>query len=71
MGLLEPHFARISDDQVHELVEAVIANREVWSAGGCIINYLPNFIRANRERINQDRLKVLQHQIEHQEPWEN
>jgi len=70
MGLLEPYFSRLSDDQVHELAEAAIANSEVWLAGDCIRKYLPAFIHANRERINPDRLKVLTHQIEHQEPWE-
>ena len=70
MNLLQPHFRRLTDRQVHDVTEAAIANSEIWSASSCAQTYLPRFIEVNESRIKAERLAALRFQIENQQPFE-
>ena len=69
MGLLEPFFESLTDDQLQELVDGAISNFEVWAAADCIKKYLPGLLTRVGDRIDPQRVEVLKYQIEHQEPF--
>lgn len=48
---LIPHFALFSDEDVDAFVRAAAGNSEVWSAGRCASEYIPEFVRVNGSRI--------------------
>lgn len=69
MDLLQPHFRRLTDQQVHDVTEAAIKNEEIWSAAGCVRTYLPLFIEINESRIKPERLTALRYQLENQQSF--
>ena len=60
-----PLFHELSDNEVALLTQACIENYEVWDAALCKIEYIPEFIRINRDRIDLDKIKALEYQIKH------
>lgn len=69
MELLRPHFRKLTEQQIHDVTEAAIANYQVWSAAGCVQTYLPHFIEINESRIKPERLTVLRYQLENQQSF--
>lgn len=59
MNNLEPYFDKLSDDEVNRVIDVAIANNQIWDATKCKIHYLPNFIEVNKDKIDEDKLKVL------------
>lgn len=66
---LIPHFKRFSKREVDLFMDAAISNNQVWDADRCAEDYLPEFLKINRGKIVTQKLKVLQYQIEHREPY--
>jgi hypothetical protein len=56
---LVPHFGQFTDDEVDDFARAAASNSEVWDAGLCASQYIPEFVRANGARISQDAAKEL------------
>lgn len=48
---LVQHFALFSDDEVNAFASAAASNYEVWDAGLCRSQYIPDFVRVNGPRI--------------------
>jgi len=49
---LIPHFAPFSDEEVDAFARAAAGNSEVWDAGRCASEYIPEFVRVNGARIS-------------------
>ena len=64
MKPLVPLFPLLNDDELDALVTASIENNQVWSAGGCRVDYLPQLIQLHRKRIKPKKLKALEYQVE-------
>jgi hypothetical protein len=62
---LVPHFASFTDSEAGSLVEAASRNGQVWHAGLCRVDYLPLFLRLNRQRISPDQFNKLATKIEY------
>lgn len=60
MGLLQPHFGDLSNVEVNKLVDIVIKNDQIYDAGKCRDEYIPNFIDINEDRIEKNKLEKLQ-----------
>lgn len=60
---LVPHFAKFSDDEVDAFAAAAAGNREVWDAGACRDEYIPEFVRTNRSRLSAARAAELREVI--------
>ena len=67
MKPLVPLFNVLDDQELDVLVGACIHNYEVWDASLCQGEYIPELIRINKSRIDQDKLKALEYQIESRE----
>ena len=59
LGNLEPYFNKLTDDQVTEVVENSIKNNQIYECFRCQEHHLPNFIRINKERIQDDKIIEL------------
>lgn len=66
---LIPHFKRFSKREVDLFMDAAISNNQVWDADLCAEEYLPEFLKINRKKIIKQKLKMLQYQIDHREPY--
>ena len=61
-AVVEPlvaHFARFTDEEVSDFVDAAVSNSEVWDSSGCRVDFIPAFVIANQHRIafsERDRL---------------
>jgi hypothetical protein len=51
MEPLVPHFGRLTNEEAIQLGEAARDNGQVWSAHLCAAEYLPAFLRSNRDRL--------------------
>lgn len=60
MGLLQPHFGDLSYEDVNKLVDIAIKNDQIYDAGRCRDEYLPDFIDINKDRIDESKLKKLE-----------
>ncbi len=59
LGNLEPYFNKLTDDQVTEVVENSIKNNQIYECFRCQKHHLPNFIRINKGRIQDDKIIKL------------
>jgi hypothetical protein len=57
----------LDDDELDALVKASIDNDQVWSASLCNRDYLPKLIEVNKHRIDKEKLKALEYQVENNE----
>jgi hypothetical protein len=64
---LRYHFQTFNDDEINAFITAAIENGQIWNAGECRSNYLPEFIETHRSSIDQQKLEVLEYQITEQE----
>ena len=62
---LVPHFASLTDLEASSLADAATRNGQVWDAGLCRIEYLPQFLRLNRQRITPEQFNELATKIEY------
>jgi hypothetical protein len=62
---LVPHFALFSDDEVNAFAHAAANNQEVWAAGRCASEFLPEFVRINGRRISPQAASALSSVLEH------
>jgi hypothetical protein len=60
-------FPVFTSEEAQALAEASVANGEIWSAGLCRSEYLPEFIRVQGANVRADTLRALQYQIENDE----
>jgi len=67
MRPLVPLFPLFTKEEAQALAEAVVTNGQIWSAGQCRAEYLPEFIRVQRHNIAPETLRALEHQVEHDE----
>lgn len=70
-ALMEPLrllFKDFTPIEVDAFVEACIANNQIWDAGLCAADYIPDFIELHRHRIRAARLTVLEYQITDRRP---
>jgi hypothetical protein len=56
---LVPHFSRLSDEEVNAFARAAAGNSEVWDAGLCASEYIPEFVRVNGARISPEAAREL------------
>ena len=61
---LAPYFNTLTDPELIALMDAAIENSQVWSAGECRNQLLPQLIATNGSRIPSEKLKALSYQIE-------
>lgn len=64
MGNLEPFFDKLRVFEVNILVDIFIKNNQIWDANRCKRHYLPRFIKINKDKIEEDKLKELSKLIE-------
>ena len=67
MEPLRPMFKDFTAGEIDQFAEACIRNSQIWDAGLCAAQYIPEFIQLHRHRMRAARLRVLQHQIEKRE----
>jgi hypothetical protein len=63
MEPLRPFFTDFAPVEVDAFVEACIENGQIWDAGLCAVDYIPEFIALHRHRIRAARLRALEYQI--------
>ena len=66
---LVPLFRLFTKDEANAFALAAANNNQVWSAGRCRAEYLPEFIRRHRKRLEPALLKRLEYQVEHDEAY--
>lgn len=69
MELLVPYFGQFRQEDIDKFVDFSIKNRQVWDAGKCRDEYLPNFITMHKDKIKTDKLKALSYQIKKHESY--
>ncbi len=70
MAPLVPLFPIMTPDEAQALAEASVRNGQIWSAGLCRTEYLPELIRTQGEKIDPKTLRVLRYQVEN-DGWYN
>ena len=65
MRPLVPHFASFDQAEATLLAQAAIENAQVWDAGLCRTEYLPQFLRLNRSQISPVQFTALASKIEY------
>src|SRR6266699_3178964 len=68
MEPLRPLFHDFTQFEIDQFVEACIANGQIWDASLCAGEYIPEFIELHRGKIQPNRLRALEYQIE-QRHW--
>jgi len=63
MDPLRPLFKDFTPVEADSFVEACIANGQIWDAGLCATQYIPEFIELHRHRLCAARLQALEYQI--------
>jgi hypothetical protein len=61
---LVPHFAKFSVEEEEAFAMAAASNHEVWDAGACREEYIPEFVRVCRTRLSAARAAQLKEVIE-------
>lgn len=56
---LVPHFAQFTDQEVDGFALAAASNSEVWDAGVCATQYIPEFVKVNGSRLSQQAVNEL------------
>jgi len=64
---LAPYFTEMTPEEAQVLADASISNNQIWSAGRCRADYLPEFIEVQGSNIDPETLRVLQYQVENDE----
>lgn len=59
MGLLEPYYGSLNDEEVNELATNAVKNNQVYGTGKCRAEYIPLFIKINRGKIEPNTLIKL------------
>lgn len=65
MYKLEPYFDKLNDNEIKKVVDISIANNQIWDANRCKSVYLPKFIKFNKDKIEDNKLKELSKLIEY------
>ena len=63
---LQPYFAQLTRRQASDIADKAIENAQIWNAQLCRTVYLPEFLQLNKRRLESEKRKALQFQIEHQ-----
>ena len=71
MKSLVPYFPILTPEEAQALAKAAVENSQIWSAGRCRAEYLPEFIRAQGKNIDPQTLKALQYQVDHDTWYSN
>jgi hypothetical protein len=64
---LVPFFPNFTPDEAQALAEASVRNNQIWSAGLCRTEYLPELIRVQGKNIKPKTLRALRYQIQNDE----
>jgi len=67
---LVPLFPIMTPDEAQTLADASVSNGQIWSAGLCRTEYLPELIRTQGEKIDPKTLRALRYQVEN-DGWYN
>jgi len=66
-SVLEPlvtHFARFTVAQARKFAELAVKNAQIWDAHLCRVDYLPRFLKLNKEKLSKTVYRVLKHQLQ-------
>ena len=58
-------FPLLTQEEAQTLGEAAVDNGQIWSAGLCRGEYLPEFIRVQGHNLKPSTLRALRYQVEH------
>jgi len=64
MSNLEPFFKKLNINEINRLVDISISNYQIYAAGRCKREYLPKFIKINKDKIDKEKLKKLSELVE-------
>ena len=67
MSPLVPHFATFNSDEIDAFATTSIKNCQIWDAGLCATEFLPEFLRMHREKVAPDKLAALEYQVNNRE----
>jgi hypothetical protein len=62
---LVQHFSSLTNSEAASLANTAIQNSQIWDAGLCRTEYLPQFLKLNRNRIDPEQLHLLASRIEY------
>lgn len=66
---LLPHLSELTAAEATRIAEIAAGNAQIWDAGSCRSEYLPDFIAKNRHQIAAEALTRLEYQVEHGETF--
>lgn len=69
MGPLVSLFPLFTQEEAQALGEAAVDNGQIWSAGLCRDEYLPEFIKVQGHNLEPLTLRALRYQVEHDERY--
>jgi len=61
---LVPHFKHFSQEQANRFADLAVKNGQIWNASLCQKEYLPEFLRLNKDKIKRALYRSLKYQIE-------
>jgi hypothetical protein len=67
MRPLVQFFPVLTPTEAQALADAAVRNSQIWAAGLCRSEYLPELIRVQGATISRETLRALQYQVENQE----
>jgi hypothetical protein len=67
---LVPHFDKFNTSEANTFATESVKNGQIWDAHLCRTQYLPTFIKANRQKIETETLTALEYQIEKAERYQ-
>jgi len=66
-----PYFKKLSRNQAIRFAQMAVNNNQIWRAGLCCSEYLPQFLKLNKTKIPQSLHRRLKYQIENQRVYES
>ncbi len=61
---LARHFDKFNDEEIDRFATAAIENNQIWDEHNCRKQHLPAFIKLHRLRMDPEKLKALEYQVE-------
>ena len=65
MQPLVSYFSQFDEAEINAFAAASIGNGQIWDAGECRQNYLPQFLDLHRTKLDNDKRDALEYQVEH------
>lgn len=67
---LVPHFKHFTHEQSNKFAELAVKNGQIWDASLCQSEYLPDFLRINKDKIKKTLYRSLKYQIKNRAWYE-